>query len=130
MPFALTRGWIEGHYRAREQVVAFANLRVAIRAGVAHRPKQYVHVRIVRACQPARSASAFPTVAQPRVVPEFAGAGNCIESPQTLSRRWIISVHIPGDTELASSDTDNDFAVNRQGSRCEAITLHHVVYLH
>ena len=72
MPFALARGRIERHHRTREQVIALANLGIAIGPGIADRPIKHVQVRIVAAGQPTRSAAALPTIAQPGIVPEFA----------------------------------------------------------
>src|ERR1700729_2115372 len=93
MPFALARRWIEGHHRAGEQVIALANLRIAIGTRIADRPIKYIQVRIVASGEPTGRASSLPTVAQPGIVPEFARPGNGIESPQTLSGCWIIGVH-------------------------------------
>src|SRR5579864_1918867 len=129
MPFALTGGWIERHHRAREQVIPPANLRVAIGAGIADRPIEYIQVRIVRSGEPTRSASPLPAVAGPGFVSEFAWPGNGIESPQTLPGYRIIGVHISGDAKLAASDTNDDLVFDREWGRCEAISLHGVVYL-
>src|SRR5579864_1048841 len=94
MPFALARGWVERHHRAREQIIAFTNLRIAIGARIADRPIEYIQIRIVGSGEPTGSASSFPTVTQPGIVPEFARPGNGVESPQTLSGCRIIGVHI------------------------------------
>ena len=114
---------VEREDRRREEVVAAALRSVLIGRGIADRDVDHAELRIDRRMRPERSAAVRPRIAFPRVVPEFAGAGNRVEPPQLLAGLRVEGGELAAHAAFAARQPGEDAAVgvDRRAGRAAAI---------
>ena len=123
---------IQRHDGLSEQVVTRARTAIQVRRRVANGHVQHAQVGIECRRLPHRPAAELPHIraGRPRVVAEFARAGDGEEAPHLLARVRIVGSHMPADLILRAGDANEYHAVPEQWRHCLGIASAWIVVLH
>src|SRR5205085_8157245 len=114
MPAHLPRIAVERDDRRGVQVVAFAELAVVIRSGIACAPENEIQLRIVGASGPCRTAPVLPglgVLTLPGSVARVLRTGGRIEPPRSLPGVNVIGIDKAPNAVLGASHARNNLVL-------------------
>src|SRR5438094_569553 len=124
MPAVLSRLCIDREDGNREQVIAFADTSIEIRARISgseiNQSEFGIHCRSL----PDRGAAVLPRVVvlRPGLMSDLAGTGNRVEGPHQISVFGVVRFHTASRAVLTTGKADDDPAIveKRSGRNCVA----------